>query len=654
MPTRDELIPLHGRLLGLAADGTLLVESAKIASLDYSPIEFPDGVTVDGVAIGAGTVGIGTGIVTGGSVSRSNAARWPERGMLLTEVGVDCTGATDATTALQAAINAAPDESNLIVPQGAKIKLSSTININNRVGLRIISDQRPKNGGATDAPTFIWAASGGTAFSFFCCDHPGVEGFMFNGAYGNGMGCPDTWLLFDGTNGVGGGTKTPTQAMIHHCSFYMDAAHTGYKAIQISPTSNSNHEDYEISDCDFVGYQDASSTVRRATDGVTTHSATSLTSATAAFVSGDAGKKIIISCALGSLTTTVASVTNGTTVVLTNAWTLASQTGATIHIGQMYGTAIYQRGNNSFATRFRNLGVSYFATGLDLGGGSNGSIDNIGGGFNDVCISMDGGWDISRYDCEGDSCGILVPSSFTRPIYLRGLRIVLTNQRADGWFNFNAYCNAIINGSMIDQGPPATNSMLFSNYGGGANVVSINNIYGNGGGGYSRSGNPAYGPKATNITNWISLADTFAEGWNSVQTIFNNLPVSDPVLPGSIWSDGGVLVESGSVAPSTYLGLPQNAQNAGYTCVLGDAGKSILMETAGTFTIPANAVVPYPLGTVLTFINNTTTCTIPITSDTMTLAGTATTGTRTLAANGLATAIKITTTGWLISGTGLT
>ena len=103
-----------------------------------------------------------------------------------------------------------------------------------------------------------------------------------------------------------------------------------------------------------------------------------------------------------------------------------------------------------------------------------------------------------------------------------------------------------------------------------------------------------------------------------------------------------------------FLNVPQNSQNAGYTTVLTDSGKHILMATAGTFTIDSNANVAYPLGTVLTFINGTTSCTIPITSDTMTLAGTATTGTRTLAANGIATAIKIGTTSWIISGTGLT
>jgi hypothetical protein len=38
----------------------------------------------------------------------------------------------------------------------------------------------------------------------------------------------------------------------------------------------------------------------------------------------------------------------------------------------------------------------------------------------------------------------------------------------------------------------------------------------------------------------------------------------------------------------------------------------------------------------------------------MILAGTGTTGSRTLAANGIATALKMTNTRWIINGTGLT
>ncbi len=119
-------------------------------------------------------------------------------------------------------------------------------------------------------------------------------------------------------------------------------------------------------------------------------------------------------------------------------------------------------------------------------------------------------------------------------------------------------------------------------------------------------------------------------------------------------TDSTTMTFPGASASIGYLGLPQNSQTATYTAVLSDAGKHILMTTAGTYTIPANGTVAYPVGTALTFINGTTSCTIPITTDTMTLAGTATTGTRTLAANGIATAVKTGTTTWIISGTGLT
>lgn len=107
-----------------------------------------------------------------------------------------------------------------------------------------------------------------------------------------------------------------------------------------------------------------------------------------------------------------------------------------------------------------------------------------------------------------------------------------------------------------------------------------------------------------------------------------------------------------------FRGIPQNAQTGNYTCVLGDAGKHIYHafgDGAGdTYTIPANASVAYAVGTTLTFVNlDSNSVSIAITSDTLTLAGTTTTGTRTLAQNGIATAVKITSTSWLISGTGL-
>jgi hypothetical protein len=109
-----------------------------------------------------------------------------------------------------------------------------------------------------------------------------------------------------------------------------------------------------------------------------------------------------------------------------------------------------------------------------------------------------------------------------------------------------------------------------------------------------------------------------------------------------------------------FRNIPQNSRSAAYTLVLADAGKHILHPsadtTARTFTIPANSSVAYPIGTALTFINQNGAgvVTIAITTDTMRLSPAGTTGSRTLAANGSATCIKITSTEWIISGSGLT
>jgi hypothetical protein len=108
-----------------------------------------------------------------------------------------------------------------------------------------------------------------------------------------------------------------------------------------------------------------------------------------------------------------------------------------------------------------------------------------------------------------------------------------------------------------------------------------------------------------------------------------------------------------------FRNVPQNSQSAAYTLVLADAGKHIFHpvgdNNARTFTIPANGSVAYPIGTAITFINMAVAnVTIAITSDTLTLSPAGTTGSRTLATNGSATCIKITSTQWLISGSGLT
>lgn len=91
---------------------------------------------------------------------------------------------------------------------------------------------------------------------------------------------------------------------------------------------------------------------------------------------------------------------------------------------------------------------------------------------------------------------------------------------------------------------------------------------------------------------------------------------------------------------------------------LTDIGGAILITDTSftTLTIPANSSVAFPVGSSVTVINaqNTTAISIAITTDTMTLINAGSTGTRTLAKWGMATLVKVTSTSWVINGTGLT
>lgn len=168
-------------------------------------------------------------------------------------------------------------------------------------------------------------------------------------------------------------------------------------------------------------------------------------------------------------------------------------------------------------------------------------------------------------------------------------------------------------------------------------------------------------PGGANITTATGDVACFInEGGGVTRCLSYTKAATPPVTYGT-----GVVTQLGLAADGSdsdaigFRGIPQNAQTGNYTLVMADAGKHIYHASGAgagdTYTIPANASVAFEIGTAITFVNSATdSVSIAITTDTMTLAGTTTTGTRTLAQNGVATAIKVTTTAWLISGTGLT
>lgn len=113
--------------------------------------------------------------------------------------------------------------------------------------------------------------------------------------------------------------------------------------------------------------------------------------------------------------------------------------------------------------------------------------------------------------------------------------------------------------------------------------------------------------------------------------------------------------DTGAIAATSpgFRSIPQNAQTGAYTLALTDAGKHI-SNTTGGFVIPANGSVAFPVGTAVVIFNNSSSPqNISITTDTLRLAATTNTGTRTLAGYGVATLIKVASTVWVISGTGV-
>ena len=153
-------------------------------------------------------------------------------------------------------------------------------------------------------------------------------------------------------------------------------------------------------------------------------------------------------------------------------------------------------------------------------------------------------------------------------------------------------------------------------------------------------------PSAINLTNATAVPSDATKA-----------PLASPTFTGTVTIP---TVAAGTTSTATvgagYMGLPQNATTTGAaTVAAADAGKHIYSTATRTVTIDSNANLALPIGTTVTFIAGSgATVTIAITTDTMYLAGPGTTGSRTLAAFGMATAVKIASTTWIISGNGLT
>jgi len=156
------------------------------------------------------------------------------------------------------------------------------------------------------------------------------------------------------------------------------------------------------------------------------------------------------------------------------------------------------------------------------------------------------------------------------------------------------------------------------------------------------------------------MVDDVATTWGGKITL-GRAPANTELLVGNTTGDFALTTASSLITPFIptnvgYLNIPIVSKSAAYSTLLSDSGKAILHpvtdNNARTFTI--DAAVAYDLGTVITFINRINTLTVALSSGTFYLGGTGTTGNRTLAVNAVATAIKVESAVWIISGAGVT
>ncbi len=96
-------------------------------------------------------------------------------------------------------------------------------------------------------------------------------------------------------------------------------------------------------------------------------------------------------------------------------------------------------------------------------------------------------------------------------------------------------------------------------------------------------------------------------GGNVTPATSGGTGLTSPGASGNVLTSDGTGWVSGA-APSNAVAYPQNVQSGNYTLVLGDAGKHIYSANTGaqTITIPTNASVAFPIGTVITIVNKGT------------------------------------------------
>jgi len=127
--------------------------------------------------------------------------------------------------------------------------------------------------------------------------------------------------------------------------------------------------------------------------------------------------------------------------------------------------------------------------------------------------------------------------------------------------------------------------------------------------------------------------------------------IADSAVTTAKIADANVTAAKLVEGSGSFRSIPPNAQTAAYTLTAADQGKHISITTGGV-TVPSGV---FAVGDVVSIYNNSAASqTITQgTSVTMYIAGTATTGNRTLAQRGLVTILCVAANTFVINGGGL-
>lgn len=144
-------------------------------------------------------------------------------------------------------------------------------------------------------------------------------------------------------------------------------------------------------------------------------------------------------------------------------------------------------------------------------------------------------------------------------------------------------------------------------------------------------------------------------GTTAAQTLFDKTLGTGTIISAGYASGltlraGCVVDDTGTIAANSpgFRGAPP-VSGGSLTLGLTHAGKGLIRT--GNVSIPANSTVAFPIGTMIPIYNNSgSAISVSITSDTLRLHGSSSTGTRTLAARGAGNLWKVGTTEWVAIG----